>query len=179
MKNSKEGKTSWKVRKEAMDEVDQILRESAGLIDTSPQKLKGVIEILRALRDRLSDTQINLKPVAARIIGSLLAVSEAKDQAKLGKIVYAPLIACAMSDIKKLMRDAALEGLRQGTSLSQFDGDGVNQMSMEGFVTALVSEVNEKSSRVSKFFVSSCAAFYFVSSSFAGDRASRRSRFNR
>jgi hypothetical protein len=137
-----------------LDEIDLVLRDCPGLIDTSPPKIKGVVDIVRALRDRLTDTQINLKPVAARIIGSLLIIMEAKDQAKLGKIVYAPMIASVMNDIKKPMRDASLEALRQGTSLSSFDGSGLNAESMEGFITALVSEVTEKSSRVSVLFSS-------------------------
>jgi hypothetical protein len=137
------------MRKEALDEVDVAIKGCSGLIDTSSARMKALVELLRALRDRLSDTQINLKPIAARVIGSLLSLVDQRDQPKLGKLVYAPLINCVMNDIKKPMRDASLEALRQATARSSLDGGGVNTESLEGFITSLVGEVSEKSIRVS------------------------------
>ena len=63
---SKESKTAWKLRKQAIDEVDGAVKKCSALLDTSPQNLKRLAELLRALRDRLSDSQSNLK------VGSLL-----------------------------------------------------------------------------------------------------------
>jgi hypothetical protein len=146
---SKEGKTAWKVRKEALDEVEMALKRITGLVNVTGSHSKSVIDLTRALRDRLSDTQINLKPVAARIIAALLSVVDKTTQAKLGRIVYAPLINAAMNDIKKPMRDAALEALRSGTMASELDGGGVNEDALEPIVLALVSEVTEASARVS------------------------------
>ena len=70
-------------------------------------------------------------------------------QAKLGKIFYSSLINACMHDIKKPMRDAALEALRVGTIASALAGGGPNEEGLEYFVSSLVSEVNETTSRVS------------------------------
>jgi hypothetical protein len=146
---SKEGKTAWKVRKEALDEVEMTLKRVTGLVNVSGSHSKNVVDLTRALRDRLSDTQINLKPVAARTIAALLSVVDKSTQAKLGRIVYAPLINAAMNDIKKPMRDAALEALRSGTMASELLGGGINEEALEPFIVALVGEVTEASARVS------------------------------
>jgi hypothetical protein len=153
-KGSKDGKTAWKTRKEALDEVDAALQSCSGLIDSSQTKQRSLGELLRALRDRLADTQINLKPMAARIIGVYLSLINEQDQGKLGRLVYPALINSVMNDIKKPMRDASLEALRQGTSRSSLSGGGVNKAALEPFVMAFVDEVNEASIRVSlKMFV--------------------------
>lgn len=125
------------------------LKRVTGLVDVTGSNLKNVIDLTRALRDRLSDTQINLKPVAARIIAGLLSVVDKTTQAKLGRLVYAPLTNAAMNDIKKPMRDAALEALRSGTMASELLGGGINEEALEPFLAALVGEVTEASARVS------------------------------
>jgi hypothetical protein len=119
-----------------------------GLIEGGLQ-LKRLAELTRAIRDRLTDTQINLKPLAARVLGALLSLLDESSQAKLGKLAYASLIGGAMNDIKKPMRDACLEALRVGTSKPAVEGRGINQEAMESLVAASVSEVNESSVRVS------------------------------
>ena len=146
---SKEGKAAWKHRKAALDELEGALASCSGLIDSGPPQRKKLVDLCRALRDRLSDTQINLRPVAARNLGNLLLVVDKTTQAKLGKIAYGPLITGAMNDIKKPMRDACLEGLRVGTSLPELEGGGINEEALESLVSALVAEVNESSVRVS------------------------------
>jgi hypothetical protein len=132
-----------------LDEVDAALSSCIGLIDSSPPQLKKLAELSRAIRDRMTDTQMNLKPLAARNLCKLLSLVDKTSQAKLGKLLYAPLIAGAMNDIKKPMRDACLEALRVGTSASSIDGGGINEEALEAFVAALVAEVNETSIRVS------------------------------
>lgn len=139
--NSKDGKTSWKLRKEAIDAVDDAMGKCAGLVDSSPAK--QLIELIRALRDRLSDTQINLKPLAARAIGSVLGNVDPVAQAKLGKIVYAPLLCAAMNDIKKPMREASLASISKIIRAPEMEGNAVNRDALEGLVTALASEINE------------------------------------
>lgn len=119
------------------------------MIDVSGHRLKHLVELSRALKDRLSDTQINLKPIAARTIGALLSKVDKGTQAKLGKVFFAPLINAAMNDIKKPMKDASIDALTAGTTASSLEGDGLNEEALEVFVSALVAEVNEGSSRVS------------------------------
>jgi len=144
---SKDGKASWKIRKEALDDVDVVLKRCNGLLDVSGPRMKHLVAVTRALRDRLTDTQINLKPLAARVIGSLLSAVDKSTQAKLGKLVFAPLINATMNDIKKTMRDAALGAIQAGTTESSLDGGGVNGEALEEFVAAMVAEVNERSSK--------------------------------
>jgi cytoskeleton-associated protein 5 len=147
---SKDGKTAWKQRKAAMEEVEDVMKRSSGMLDAS--NMKSMVELLRALRDRLSDSQSNLKPVAARIIGSILGAVDKEAQAKLGKVVYAPLINCAMNDSKKNMHDAAIESLRAGTSMAPLEGGGPNEFALESFVIALTGELTESELKVRCFF---------------------------
>lgn len=120
------------------------------MIDTSPQCSKQLVELVRTLRDRLSDSQGNLKPLSARVIGSLLSVTDRAAQAKYGKLVYGPLINAAMTDIKKPMREASLEALRQSTTLSSIEGGGLNLDALESFVNSIASELNEAAMKVSQ-----------------------------
>ncbi len=143
------GKAAWKQRKEALDEVERALTECGGLVDAGSNQRKKLADLSRALKDRLSDTQINLKPVAARGIGTLLSSLESSVQAKLGRIAYSPLINAAMTDIKKPMRDACLTALRAGTSLHSTEGNGLNIEAVEPLISAVISEVTESTTRVS------------------------------
>jgi len=155
---SKEGKTAWKLRKEALEEIESTIVGCSGLIETDESQMRQLVELIRGLRDRLSDTQINLRPIAARIVGSMLSAVEKSCQAKLGKIVFAPLINAAMNDIKKPLRDASLTSIKAGITASDLDGGGLNELALEYFVAALVSEVNETAIRVS---VSNCCFVSF------------------
>lgn len=148
LKSSKDGKASWKARKQALEDIEAALNRCAGLLDVSGPRQNKILEFSRALRDRLNDTQINLKPLAARVIGSLLAVVGQPVQSKIGRVVFGTLINCAMNDIKKPMRDACLDALQKGTSVSALEGGGVDVDSSMTFLTALLSEVTESSSRV-------------------------------
>lgn len=117
-------------------------------MDTSPSQRKKLADLSRALRERLSDTQINLKPVAAKAIGRLLSAVDSATQAKLGKIVYSPLLNAAMSDIKKPMRDACLAALRAGTALHPIEGGGLSIETVEPLVSSLIGEITESTIRV-------------------------------
>jgi hypothetical protein len=159
---SKEGKTAWKKRKEALEELEAALKQCSGLLDTSPPKLKELVELTRVLRDRLADTQINLKPLAARIAGNLLSSVDKTAQAKLGKLLFGPLINAAMNDIKKPMRDASLEAIRAGFTSSSLDGGDLNEEALEVLVIALVGEVNESAVRVSLHEYTAGLTTYFL-----------------
>ncbi len=110
--------------------------------------MMGLLELMRALNARLSDSQSNLKPIAARNIASILNSIDANSQPKLGKIVYASLIKAGMSDNKNIVRDAALEALKKGTLLSEIDGGSVNTKSMEPLIAAFSSEVGDSEYKV-------------------------------
>lgn len=131
-----------------MDEIEVALNSCSGLLETTPPQMKQLADLTRCLRDRLTDTQINLRPTAARIVGSLLAAVDKSSQAKLGRIVLAPLINSAMNDIKKPMRDSSLTAIRTSITASSLDGGGFNELALEAFVCALVAEVNEAAIRV-------------------------------
>lgn len=145
---SKDGKTAWKIRKQAIDEVDSALSKCSSLIDTSPECMKPLAELLRALRDRLSDSQGNLKPFSARVLGSFFSVTDAAAQAKFGKLVYAPLMNAAMTDIKKPMRDSSLEALRLSVTKPTIEGGGYNKDTLDSFMNSLSGEINETALKV-------------------------------
>ena len=149
MQGSKDGKTAWKARKAAMEDVESALKRCTGLLDTS--RPKPLVDLLRALRERLSDSQSNLKPVASRLIGSILSSVDKVSQGRMGKIVYGSLINAAMHDNKKNMHDAAMESLTVGTSLAPLEGEGLNEQSLEAFVNALVGELEESEFKVRLF----------------------------
>lgn len=137
---SKDGKTAWKARKAALEDVEKALKSSSGLLDSS--KLRPLQDLLRAMRERLSDSQSNLKPLAARIIGLVLGAVEGEAQGKLGKLVYAPVLNAAMNDKRNVMIDAAMEALKKATSIPEMKGEGLNERSLEPFVVALTSELD-------------------------------------
>ena len=132
-----------------MEDVESTVGRCVGLLDTT--KLKPLVDLLRALRERLSDSQSNLKPVAARLIGTILSVVDAPSQAKLGKVAYGPLISCAMNEQRKAMHDACMEALGVGTSLPRLEGGGPNEQALEQFVVGLVGALDESDFKVSLF----------------------------
>lgn len=135
-----------------MDQLAEVLASSAGSIDTSPNQLRHIADLIRALKSRLTDTQINLRPTAARVIGSMLSAVDQQSQARLGKIAFSPLVSAAISDIKKPMRTASIEAIRAGITLSKLDGgERLNEETFEALINAFVQEVGDSSSKVSHF----------------------------
>ena len=130
--------------------MDAAVKKCSALIDTSPSCAKPLTELVRVLRDRLSDSQGNLKPLSARVIGSLLSVIDKTAQAKLGKLVYGPLINAAISDIKRPMREASLEALRLSTTVSSIEGGGLNKDGLESFVNAMAGELSDTAMKVGR-----------------------------
>lgn len=117
-----EGKNSWKLRKEAMEEVNTSLSKCGGLIATDANAFSTLKQLFLALRSRLNDSQSNLKPISATLIGLLLNHVDDNAQAKLGKTVYPQIINAATNDMKKTMRDAALAALTIGTQRPKQNG---------------------------------------------------------
>jgi hypothetical protein len=115
---------------------------------TTPNNLKGLTDLMKALRSRLDDSQSNLKPMAARNIATILNSVDASAQPSLGRIVYGPLLRAAMNDNKKNVRDAALEALKRGTFVNDMAGGGVNISSMESIIAGFVSELEQSEYKV-------------------------------
>lgn len=151
LKGAKVNKDSWKLRKAALEEVEGACEQYKGIISTSPECMKGLSDLMRALNSRLGDSQSNLKPIAARNISSILNSIDATSQAKLGKLVYSSLIHAGMSDNKKIVRDAAIEALINGTLLTELEGGDVNPTAMEPLIAAFASEVEDSEYKVSLF----------------------------
>jgi len=157
---SKEGKTAWKARKSALEDVEKAVKNSSGLLDTS--RLRPLVDLMRAMRERLSDSQSNLKPLAARLIGLVLGAVEDEAQGKLGKVVYGPIMNAAMNDKRKIMNDAAMEALIKSTSIPEVKGKGFNEHSLEPFVVALTMELDR-----SEFKSTGIAGIFVLTKSFA------------
>jgi cytoskeleton-associated protein 5 len=94
-------KNAWKLRNAALDGVQKLLKSAAGAIET-----KGCLELIRALKLRLKDSNANLKVKATQIIGQV-GNSIGPKCAKLSKYIMEELVLCA-SDNKKTMRDAVI-----------------------------------------------------------------------
>ena len=110
--------------------------------------MKSLVELCRALKERLSDLQSNLKPLAARNIAHILNSIDSSAQSKLGKIVFGPLINAAMNDNKKLMRDAAMDALEKSTRKLDTEGGGSNPFSMESFMSSMVGELEDSEFKI-------------------------------
>ena len=141
--NKLEGKNAWKLRKEAMEEVKTSLSKCGGLIATEGKALSSLKQLFLALRSRLNDSQSNLKPISATLIGSLLNHVDGDSQAKLGKIVFPALTNAAMNDMKKTMKDAAVSSLSMGTERPKQNGGGTNPPAIECFIVCLESELSD------------------------------------
>ncbi|KAL7540754.1 hypothetical protein ACHAXR_010359, partial [Thalassiosira sp. AJA248-18] len=141
--NITEGKSAWKQRKEGMEEVNACLSKCGGLIETEGKAFLSLKQLFIALRSRLNDSQSNLKPIAATLIGSLLNHVDDEPQAKLGKIVFPALANAAMNDMKKTMRDAAVSALSMGTERPKQNGGGTNLAATECFIVCLQSVLSD------------------------------------
>lgn len=112
-------------------------------MSTTSEAFSGLVELARALKLRLKDSQSNLKPVAARNLSIMLNSVDSQSQSKLGRIVYGPLINAALSDNKKIVRDACLDALQKGTMRSEVSGNNPNCDAAEPLISAFVTEVEE------------------------------------
>lgn len=142
-----DGKTSWKLRKEAMEQVMQTANKCSGLLATDSKASASASVTLKqlvvALRSRLNDSQSNLKPLAATVLGCILSHIDGSSQAKLGKALFPSLANGAMVDMKKTMRDACISALTAGTTRAEVDGGCPNAQAIEIFIVSLSSELSE------------------------------------
>lgn len=138
-----DGKNSWKVRKEALEEVIQESNKCCGLLSTDAKAFASLKELVVALRSRMNDSQSNLKPMAAQAIESILSRVDESCQAKLGKVVFPSLINAAMTDMKKTMRDVSLSSLRAGTRRNEHLGGGINVLALDVLILSLQSELSD------------------------------------
>ena len=141
--NTTDGKTAWKIRRDAMEEIRAGIDKCGALLATEGNSFLSLKQLLSALRSRLNDSQSNLKPTAATLIGMILNHVDDDSQAKLGKIVFAALIHAAANDMKKTMREAAMSALEIGTESSAHNGGGTNQIATECFILCLESTMSE------------------------------------
>ena len=143
--NDSGDKKSWRNRKDALDEVAAALSKCGGLLSTEGKSFLELKQLAANLRLRTNDSQSNLKPLAASVIGSLLSHVDDTTQAKLGAVVFPSLVIAAMNDIKKTMRDAALLALGLGTDSANQNGGGTNASALEAFILSLDSELSDAS----------------------------------
>ena len=145
---TKEGKNAWKLRKSAMDEVRAAIEKSNGLISTEEKHLSQVASIIKALRNRLDDSQSNLKPLAANLIGDILGSIDAVAQGKLTKLTFSQLLSSAFTDNRKPMREACMTALKQGTEKLEIDGGGKNSLSIEALILPVTNILKETQYKV-------------------------------
>ena len=141
--NSTEGKAAWKIRRDALDEIKVSVDKCGGLITTDGGSFPPLKQLFSALLGRLNDSQSNLKPVAATLIGTILSRVDDDSQAKLGRIVFVAVLSAAMNDMKKTMREAAVSALSMGTERSSQNGGGANLIAVECLIICLELALSE------------------------------------
>ena len=106
-----EGKGAWQVRKGALELILTACKKCGYSIEGN----KPLSDLVRAVRARLSDTQANLKPIAAATLGAILVSLEGENAASPSIKVLrtvAPGLLGGIGDNKKQMRDASLTALQ-------------------------------------------------------------------
>lgn len=153
LQGAKEGKNSWKLRKEAMEIVLSSLERCGGSILCTPNCIPGLVELVKLTAERLSDSQSNLKPLAAALIGSIFDSVTSEVKVRIGKIAFPPLINAALTDNRQAMRDAAMSALIAGTHKIESEGGGPNPASLETFLAAFVASIKDSDFKVSSTFL--------------------------
>ena len=115
--NLVDGKESWKKRKEAIEGVIAACERSGFYLDAT----KGTVEVAKALKARLADTNANLKPLAANAIASIIASLEPENGAKLLRAVASALVS-TLGDNKQQMRSATIASLQMIVTLGNASG---------------------------------------------------------
>jgi cytoskeleton-associated protein 5 len=104
--SSTNGKNSWEARKAAMEAIVQACERSGHFVEGNPFA-KG---LLKSLKERLNDTQANLKPLAATTMGHVIRAMDLESSVRAFRVLSGPLLA-GVADNKKSMRDATLAAL--------------------------------------------------------------------
>ena len=108
-----EGKNSWQNRKTALEAVISACERSGHFLDAS----KATVELVRALKPRMNDTQANLKPLAAAAIGHIVASLEMDGASRVLRLIAGPLLG-GLADNKRGMRDATVAALQMAVTLN-------------------------------------------------------------
>jgi hypothetical protein len=116
--NTTEGKDSWQVRKAALEKVLAACEGSGHYLDYS----KSVPEMLKVLKARLYDTQSNLKPLAASVLGHLIISFEPDKAIRVLKQMGSAILE-GLVDNKKQMREATVAALNLIISLKADNAD--------------------------------------------------------
>lgn len=77
----------------------------------------------------------------------MLGVTDGTSQGRIARLVFPSLVSASMSDIKKPVRDASLDAIRDGFHIPQLAGGGFNKESVEALMFAVSEQVNETTSR--------------------------------
>jgi cytoskeleton-associated protein 5 len=109
--NLTEGKNSWQNRKTALESIIAACERSGHYLEANKQ----TVEVIKALKTRLNDTQANLKPVAAMALGHTLASFDTESAGKVLKSIVGGLL-LGLGDNKKQMRDAMISALHMCVS---------------------------------------------------------------
>lgn len=105
---STDGKNSWQSRKTALETIIQACERSGHFLEFN----STTRDLAKALKDRLTDTQANLKPLGATAIGHLLSSLEMEQSSRLIRGVIGDPLVAGVSDNKKVMRDACIASLQ-------------------------------------------------------------------
>ena len=103
-------KDAWKQRKAALDEVLSAVTARSGVVPL--QDTRAFVELLRGVKGRVGDTQVNLKPLALQCLASLVRSQDPSTgaAARALKLCAADILAGA-HDTRKPARDKVFECL--------------------------------------------------------------------
>ncbi len=102
------GKDAWKVRKAVIEDIIAACKASGQHIEAN----RAAAGVIKGLKERLSDSQSNLKPLAASAIAKVMVSLPTDAAPKFCRLFHEALLGC-VSDNKKLMREAAISALNQ------------------------------------------------------------------
>lgn len=130
--NFSDGKTSWQNRKTAMESIIAACEKSGHFLDAN----KNTIEIVKALKGRINDTQANLKPIAVSCIGHLIASLEPVAGHKALRHVSEGLLS-GLADNKKQMRDSTVSALQMLVTLNNSESSIGDPLLMSVLIPAI------------------------------------------
>ena len=131
-----------------MEEVSSSLDRCGGVISCAPNCVPGLVELVRALTQRLNDVQSNLKPLAASLIETIFYSVDSDVQVKLGRIAFPPLLSAAMADNRQAMRDKSMSALKAGTRKIKLDEVVPNSASLEILLGSFVTITKDSEFKV-------------------------------
>lgn len=105
--NLTEGKNSWQNRKTAIEAVSAACERAGFYLECN----KATLEVLKALKARVSDTQANLKPLATTAIAQIITSFEKECTIRTFKSLGSSML-LGLADNKKAMRDSTIASLQ-------------------------------------------------------------------